>query len=89
MTGGRSKPRPCIRIQYRNTGIRGAPYLKDDTGRVVGGWVGNPPPYRFSFICQMPQGQMPAQNPQPMHFSSSTTYSYPPPGLSTLDIAPQ
>ena len=31
--------------------------------------------YTFSAISQTPQGQMPAQNPQPMHLLSSTTYS--------------
>ncbi len=31
--------------------------------------------YTFSTISHTPQGQMPAQKPQPMHFDSSTTYS--------------
>lgn len=31
--------------------------------------------YTFSTISQTPQGQMPAQNPQPMQRFSSTTYS--------------
>jgi len=30
----------------------------------------------FSFISQTPQGQMPAQNPRPMHEFSSATAGY-------------
>ena len=45
--------------------------------------------YTFSTISHTPQGHMPAQKPQPMHLSSSTTYSYAPPSCSTLLMAPQ
>lgn len=31
--------------------------------------------YTFSTMSQTPQGQTPAQKPQPMHLPSSTTYS--------------
>jgi len=31
--------------------------------------------YTFSAISHTPQGQMPAQKPQPIHLLSSTTYS--------------
>jgi hypothetical protein len=44
--------------------------------------------YTFSTISQTPQGQMPAQKPQPMHFDSSTTYSKDLFGSFFLVIAP-
>ena len=42
----------------------------------------------FSTIFQMPQGQAPAQKPQPMHKSASTTISSPFSPSSCLEIAP-
>ena len=41
----------------------------------------------FSTSCQIPQGQAPAQKPQPMQRSGSTAYSYAPPGRSFLEMA--
>ena len=37
-------------------------------------WFSN----QLGFICQIPQGQVSAQNPQAMHFESSEVYSNPP-----------